>query len=215
MFIRTIELSFNNKEEAFILPINPIEFEFSEANLNQTINILDIGEINLIGHRGLVSCRLSSFFPSSSSPHYSRADRSPIDYINLLKKWKESGKPIRIIISDSYINLAMAIQNIIFIQKEGDLDIYYDLELLEYRFLNIASSDLNSNSSITEENGLKSRLDDREQPTTYTVKENDTLWGISSRIYGSGSKYQDIYNANSNIIKDPNLIYVGQELVIP
>ena len=50
---RIIELSYNNHEEMFNLPINPSEFEFSEAQNNQKITLLNIGEANLIGHRGL------------------------------------------------------------------------------------------------------------------------------------------------------------------
>ncbi|KKS26065.1 MAG: Peptidoglycan-binding lysin domain-containing protein, partial [Parcubacteria group bacterium GW2011_GWA2_42_11] len=32
---------------------------------------------------------------------------------------------------------------------------------------------------------------------------------------GSGNKWRRIYNANKDKIQDPNLIYPGQELVIP
>lgn len=45
---RIIELSYNNHEEMFNLPINPSEFEFSEAQNNQKITLLNIGEVNLI-----------------------------------------------------------------------------------------------------------------------------------------------------------------------
>lgn len=49
----------------------------------------------------------------------------------------------------------------------------------------------------------------------YTIKSGDTLWGIASRYYGNGAQYPKIYNANKNIIKNPNLIYPGQKIVIP
>lgn len=91
---RTIELSFNNHEEMFNLPINPAEFEFTEAHNNQRITLLNIGEVNLIGHRGLVSGSLSGFFPSTISPLARYADREPMEYIRLLKKWKSKPQPI-------------------------------------------------------------------------------------------------------------------------
>ena len=49
----------------------------------------------------------------------------------------------------------------------------------------------------------------------YTVKSGDTLWAIAKTYYGNGAQYPKIYNANTNIIKNPNLIYPGQKLVIP
>lgn len=102
---RIIELSYNNHEEMFNLPINPSEFEFSEAQNNQKITLLNIGEANLIGHRGLVTGSLSSFFPAPSSPLARYADREPMEYIRLLEKWKTSTQPIRVIISDCDFNL--------------------------------------------------------------------------------------------------------------
>jgi nucleoid-associated protein YgaU len=42
-----------------------------------------------------------------------------------------------------------------------------------------------------------------------------TLWGISQKYYGDGSRYQVIYAANSNQIRSPSLIYPGQVFVIP
>lgn len=49
----------------------------------------------------------------------------------------------------------------------------------------------------------------------YVVEKGDTLWGIAKAHLGSGFKWNEIYEANKDQIKDPNLIYVGQELVIP
>ena len=49
----------------------------------------------------------------------------------------------------------------------------------------------------------------------YTVKAGDCLWNIAKKYYGSGSLYTKIYNANKDKIKNPNLIYVGQVLIIP
>lgn len=54
-----------------------------------------------------------------------------------------------------------------------------------------------------------------EPGTTYTVSKGDTLWGIARKHLGTGTKWADIYEANKDKIKNPNLIYVGQVLVIP
>ncbi len=51
--------------------------------------------------------------------------------------------------------------------------------------------------------------------TTYTVVRGDCLWKIAKKLYGDGKKWIDIYNANASIIKNPNLIYAGQVLLIP
>jgi LysM repeat protein len=50
-------------------------------------------------------------------------------------------------------------------------------------------------------------------PRTYTVVSGDTLWAISERFYGDGSKYQVIADASG--VPNPDLIHPGQVLTIP
>ena len=51
---------------------------------------------------------------------------------------------------------------------------------------------------------------------TYTVKAGDCLWNIAKQLYGKGSDYTKIYNANKGTIgSNPNLIYPGQVFTIP
>ena len=50
---------------------------------------------------------------------------------------------------------------------------------------------------------------------TYTVKRGDCLWNIAKKFYGNGASYTKIYDANTNKIANPNLIYPGQVFVIP
>lgn len=49
----------------------------------------------------------------------------------------------------------------------------------------------------------------------HTVKSGDTLGKIAKMYYDDSSKYMAIFNANTNILKNPDLIHPGQELVIP
>jgi nucleoid-associated protein YgaU len=50
---------------------------------------------------------------------------------------------------------------------------------------------------------------------TYTVQPGDTLWKISEEHYGNGANYMKIFEANRDLLDDPNKIFPGQELVIP
>ncbi|MBV8926315.1 MAG: LysM peptidoglycan-binding domain-containing protein [Bradyrhizobium sp.] len=47
------------------------------------------------------------------------------------------------------------------------------------------------------------------------ISRGDSLWRISRITYGDGSQYALVYRANRDRIRDPNLIYPGQTLVIP
>lgn len=49
----------------------------------------------------------------------------------------------------------------------------------------------------------------------HTVKSGETLGEIAKHYYGDAMKYQNIFAANSDILKNPDLIYPDQELIIP
>lgn len=49
----------------------------------------------------------------------------------------------------------------------------------------------------------------------HTVKSGETLSKIAKQYYDNASKYNAIFQANTNILKNPDLIHPGQELVIP
>ena len=50
---------------------------------------------------------------------------------------------------------------------------------------------------------------------TYEVKSGDNLSKISKQFYGDAGEYMRIFYANRDQLKDPDMIKVGQKLVIP
>lgn len=73
------------------------------------------------------------------------------------------------------------------------------------------SNGSSSSTSSTSSNNSADYSD--EKFTSYTVKEGDTLKGISRKFYGTESKYKIISEANN--IKDENLILTGEIIKIP
>ncbi len=55
----------------------------------------------------------------------------------------------------------------------------------------------------------------QEEVEFYTVQSGDSLSKIAKEYYGNAMKYPEIFEANREVIKDPDLIYPGQKLRIP
>ncbi len=53
------------------------------------------------------------------------------------------------------------------------------------------------------------------EPQTLIIRRGDNLWMIAKRLYGNGIRYSTIYQANTDQIRNPDLIYPGQVFVIP
>ena len=51
--------------------------------------------------------------------------------------------------------------------------------------------------------------------TTYTVQPGNSLWLIATGRYGDGMRYHQIFSANQDQIRNPDLIYPGQVFAIP
>ena len=49
----------------------------------------------------------------------------------------------------------------------------------------------------------------------HTVASGESLSKIAKQYYGDPMKYMAIFNANTDLLKNPDLIHPGQELVIP
>ncbi len=59
------------------------------------------------------------------------------------------------------------------------------------------------------------KVDNTDYYHKHTVEKGDSLSKIAKHYYGKANQYMHIFNANTDILKDPNLIYPGQELTIP
>jgi nucleoid-associated protein YgaU len=52
-------------------------------------------------------------------------------------------------------------------------------------------------------------------PKIYVVKSGDSLSKIAKAEYGNANDWNRIFEANQDILKDPDKIYPGQKLKIP
>ena len=205
-------LSFNNNEERLRLPVIPSSFEVVIPHQNTTVNITNLGEVNLIGKTGLMNMTIESFFPNQEYPFcLYKGYPKPYECVKLLLKWKDSGKPIRVIVTGTPINYAMAIESLTYSEVDGTGDVYFTLELKEYKFIKTTTPTATTTSRTTLTTPTTQR-ETKSLATHYTVQKGDTLWLIAKKVTGDGSNYKAI--AQKNNITNPDKIYVGQKLVI-
>jgi nucleoid-associated protein YgaU len=208
-----MEIWLSQGSDKIRLPVNPETLSISSPFGTETIEIDGLGEINLVKFRGVKEITFDSFFPKTYNPSYClyKSFPSPESCINLIEKWRNSRKPIRLTITETKINLLMDIPDFTYEHRAGNYgDIFFSITLTEHKDIVIKKVTTKASSKKSRPKSTKPK------PKTYTVKKGDCLWKIAKKYYGTGTKWPTIYKSNKKVIgKNPNLIYPGQKLVIP
>lgn len=139
-----IYLSINNNQQVIQLPVLPDQYEMTYPMNNTTKSTINSGDMRLIGLKGLKSISFSSFFPSKEygfireKTAYSAITNEGYlawDYVKLIEEWMEERVPIRLVITDTPINIAVTIDSFTYGIKDGSGDIHYSISLTEFRFV--------------------------------------------------------------------------------
>lgn len=206
-----------DNDSKFRLPVNPSQFTVTVANKNTVVNVIQLGDINLLGKTGLRDISLSSFFPARVYNFSAiKEEKDPKDYVNRIEKWRNAGEPIRVIIT-GVLNMECSIESFTYGEQDATGDIYYTIALKEYRKIKIKTvTGSNSGTASTATASTRTTKNPSSSSgSTYTVKSGDSLWKIAKQFYGNGAEYNKIYEANKDKISNPDVIFVGQVLTIP
>lgn len=206
-------LSFNNREEVLELPVPLQEWSLEEPHNTYEFNTMDTGEVLAIGSKKLDTLTIDSFFPATKDYTflYNKEFPDPWACVEMIRRWKKSKRPIRVIVVGTDINHAMAISNFTHGKGDNTNDVFFVLELIEYSFLNTERSKRDSG----DKEELKERQEEKTNKpvSTHVVKAGDTLWDLSEKFLGGGENWKEI--ADLNGITDPRTLQIGQELKIP
>lgn len=150
------------QDETLVLPVTPSRYQITTAQQNKTYDILDFGEALIFGNAKLKRLKFSGFFPQlyHGYPFIVGDRKNPQVCVEQIIKWKESKQPVRVIITDSPVNLMMAIMNFDYEEKDGSRDIYYKLSFTEFKDLNTPPA--NNDREIDDASGLRDRPDEED-----------------------------------------------------
>ena len=209
-------ITFNGEKEKIRLPVLPEKVKISMGSNDQSVDVAGLGEILIAQNRKATEFSFSSFFPAAAFPGVAvQYVTKPTALRDKITEWKNSDKPVHLIITGFGIDVYCRITKFVPSEEGGDVGtINYDITFKEYREPKVrqVKVEISTKTATVQQN--TARTDNTTTAQTYTVKKGDCLWNIAKKFLGSGAKYTQIYNLNRNIIKNPNLIYMGQVLRI-
>lgn len=213
--------------DKILLPISPPKLKIKISNQNKTLRLINQGEVNLLKKAGLTEISFTILLPQQEYPfaRFKNGFQAPDYYLGELEKLKVAQEPFQFIVTRQVDSRTFHSTNIqvsleeyeITEDAEEGFDISVEISLKQYSPFGTKSCEISLEDSVE-----ISTTQDRETvsspaPSTnqyYTVQSGDCLWTIAKAFYGNGSLYTKISQANPDI-SNPNLIYPGQELIIP
>lgn len=228
----------NGNGETIAFPLAPEQFNTSVGNKNKTVELISIGEVNVVKDIGLRTFKFKLLLPKNAdliggSPHVqeSASDfHEPVWYLNRIRDIKANKEVVFLVIIRKYINgtdlngsytyqnlfggnLKVTVEDYSVEEIAGEEgDFWVNLNLKEYREVGVVTNLVPTGKIEGNKIQVKEeiqRQDGRTAPASYTVKKGDTLWEIAKLQLGDGSKYKTIMELNG--LKNTT-IYPGQTL---
>ena len=214
-----------------LLPIAPEKLQVKINNANDTLTLINEGEINILKTPELTDVEFECRIPQVKYPFatYKSGFKGASYFLDYFESLKADKKPFQFIVSRTMpngkvlfsTNMKVSLEDYKITEQAKDgFDLMVKIKLKQWRDYGTKTV----NISFHMEKPKASVEPPRETTAspapataqTYTVVKGDCLWNIAKQLYGSGADYSKIYEANKGTVgSNPNLIYPGQVLTIP
>jgi len=222
------------------LPYAPSELKVTIGSNNQTVNLINGNEINILKNPKLTEIEFDVELPRGRQYAFANKLISSKTYTDYFEKLMVDRTPTKLVITRPNPTLKGATgiggtvkdfeSTVLTVSLEGytlkeDAENAYDVTV------SLKFKEYLSFGTVKKVVVNKTPVQTVTKPATttknYTVKKGDNLWNISRKFYGTGSKWETIYNANKTVIENTAKkqgkrssskgwwIYPGTELRIP
>jgi len=177
-------------------PLLPEEFIFQKGDtMFITCDIMGRGEVAIPSGTELGEYSWKSEFPGSLRKNDAMMRgtwQDPKTYKSTIDDWKKKGTKLNLLITGYPVNVDVYCEEFRTKGAGPFGDIVYEISFIEARDITITTNNTATSTDTKRASTTASR---------YTIKSGDSLWSIAEKLYGSGAKWQAIYNANKDIIE--------------
>lgn len=207
------------------IPILPEAIESKKATRFTQYDIIGVGPVSVPTGEELNTYYWEAILPGKSNADHPMIRKfvEPETILNYFDTWKKYKVKLKLYVTDSDINENVYLESVEAKRSGPFGDYVYTIRFIE------AKSILVSKKSKSSKSTAKTTTKKISSPKikTYTIKRNDTLWGISVKYYKKGASWKKIYNKNKSVIEkaakkhgrksssNGHWIYAGTKLIIP
>ena len=196
VYFRNLE----NQEEVQLCRTPQVIKARSEANF-RTFSVIERGEIKLPKGERLTQIMWNDVLPDAGILKYPgithAAWEKPEELIKVFKRWREEGARIRLLVTQTPLNLDVYIKSFDYEASGGMGSYKYSIELIAFKELKVmtvqeadaarAKAKENSTNALNQRAAMKSR-------TGLYISQINNVWGIAQILLGQGSAWTEIAN---------------------
>ena len=210
-------------------PVAPPSMSLTVNNQNETVTLVNEGQVNLLKKPGLTDIEFELLLPNKQYPFaiYNNGFQPSSFYLTALEKAKVDQEALPFIVTRMFpdgqlmfdTNMMVSLEDYVIQEDAEDLgfDVRVTIQLKQWREYGTKklkvqqASTTNSTQKVTVEK--KRATTGKKNPENYSVKQGDTLYGLAKKYLGDGTRYPEIQKLNN--ISNPSIISVGQKIKIP
>lgn len=224
------------------LPYAPSELKVTIGSNNETVQLINGEEINILKNPKLTEIEFEIELPRGRQYAFANKLQSPSKYLTEFENIMKNKTPVNLVIVrmpqngkpgntlNGFLNSTWKASLEGYELKESAenaYDIRVALKFKEYKAYGTYKKVVKKTQSADKKISVETAQKDVPKNKKYVVKKGDCLWKIAKAEYGGGSDWKKIYDANKEIIEatakkygkksssNGHWIYPGCELVIP
>lgn len=221
-----------------LYPLPPEKLQLKISNKNETITLINTGEVNRLKSPGLTELSMTDLLlPGVEYPfaeYGSAGFQPPSVYLSQLEQLKTGKRTFKVILIRKLANRDLGWQTSMTCTledyaatedaKEG-VDVKVDLTFKQWRSYGTKKITFKKSKDKTTKKTTTSRAPKKQASQSYTVKKGDTLKGIAKKMLGDSSYWKEIYKLNKSVIQkaakkrgkpgNGNWLFAGTKLQIP
>lgn len=195
--------------EEQVMPVTPPDFQVELGRLVEQVDMASTGQVNLPGLQALFNEQQEFLLPAQARSYTGAGwTGDPFTAVDRLVSWSQAGDVLRLIVTETPVNLPILLAPVRYGQRDGTGDVYVTLTMRQYRELAAETVEQTNTGNAGRPAPAAQKAE-----SAYTVVKGDTLWGICRKHYGQGSLAYKL--AAYNGIKNANLIFPGQKVKLP
>ena len=204
------EFQFTDEDgEQLKLCMTPEEIRVKSNASFRSYNVVELGEIKIpkgeqltnISWRGILPGAGMLLYPFIFHENWDR----PLDLIKTFQRWREKGKRLKLLITQTPINLDVYIKSFDYTAKGGAGDYRYDIDLIAAKPLKVRTVTESDAQRAQNNNSfdLLTRAAMKRKVGMYIGTLN-TIWTVAQILRGNGGDWQSLLSQNG--INSPDLL---------